>query len=1188
MSETKHSISELLSRLVLEVNNMQGFMMNLQSMLESKSENVTITQTKEDGSTYSINVPSFGYMKGKIDDINSRFDTLLSTNNDVIGIKSSNGEVRKFELKKTSQLVTELEAIQDASLSVPSEFRVKNNWFFESFLNPLLYVSIDLTGILTDDMDDFVVKRIIINSVNNDDAAAYFDENYKSKNDIELDALKADLDDNGFDYFEDDTEVPMQTSINRYRGSFDVIGIIEETGNQTLTSGDSVSVVRNKYKLSTLAYSDVMSGAQNTKILAEGDVLITTNDSEYVVKSVNRTDTEVVLERIFGNEPITIGAAALKIKPVPYRVPELQVNVGFNERQIIFIKPVSKSKNLTVDAFSNGVAVYTNELKISLQDNTTSTLEEYYNNFVADFGLILLNMAKEKKQPAVIGIKPLAPVLDSANFSVVQIDGHIQDSQNIVSLNNTVKEKATIEKEIQELNKRIDEIKSSITTVSKSQPEARRLKKQLSEVEKEREEKTSSLSTLVTNLTVKLSTTPQFVTRKKYEVRGFWQIPDPINSTYGPQNIAQFKYRYRYLGQTGNRPNAQQQSFVDTDGTQKSATYSPWTEVLTKPRTKELDEQTGLYVWSEENVSDAEVVNTNQLGITIRKGEIVEIQVKSLSEAGWPENPVESDWSNSVQVQFPESISSEEEGTVIAQKAFAEKSRLDFEKGLISRGLDSHLASQFTNGERFFAHVAEDIASGFYAQDGKVIDLYEKLKSIESTILAVQQAIATDRGVLQVNVIDPDGNTISVSNGDTVSLFAGYYKNLIQDTTGNTTIYNEGKVITKQFIVSITNTSATKLELVSALFGGSSQIATVSDPAAYPTEDYHINRRYDIVPISISTTTAPGLGSFSQIASLQSSQVRSQFMHFRVKDYGLLNDLVTPSDPTTEYINDVSYAYQGMTVGSEVIPYNWGHYLPFDPQYVVSVPNPNSRVWNGAVSSGVAQGGGELTEFCISRDHPALPALGTVSYDPATIADIFRPAFAATTPPTIDDDATQKSLPFAHALHFETTLAEGENWAGASYFQQASRITPSEQTDNDQRTEENYPIKLGFVPNDEYLIGKYTCGAYLYPFPKDYAAISVEGNFPARASKSVKTGAENAINIPILFQFRCSDRLGYVGGYRSSETLSNVKYKKKIGIDLFVKDENPFSFDLEVSTQYNKETSIDAPVVQSSGSFTNF
>ena len=1181
--ETKNSLSDVLKKLVVDINNMNSFLFGLDNVLSSKSENVSISQKKSDGSSTSLSVPSFGYFKGKIEEINNRFETLLSANNDVIGLKSANGDVRKFELKKISTLVKDLENIKNAQLAIPTEFRVKNNWFFESFLNPLLYVNLDISAVLTDDIDRFLVKRVIFNAVNDTNISDYFDNNYKGRNDVSLDNLLIDLDANAIDYFEDDNTVDLDVAINRFKGTFDVLRILEEEVSQILIDGTTVSVPRRKYKINTLNYTDVLAQFKNTKILAEGDVLVTQNDAEYIVRSVSKTNTEVVLERIFGIDPITVGASILKLKPVPFRVPQLQVNVGYNERQIIFIRPVSKAKNLTIDEWSNGTSIYTNELTIPLQDDTTSTLEDYYNNFVSDFGLILLNSAKERKLPAIIGETPTAPVINAADFSVVQVDSHIQDDLNILNLNNTVKEKATLEKEISEINKQIDSLKAEINTKAKTPQEAKRLEKKLKEAQVARDEKTVALSTVVTNLTTQISTTPQFVTSKKYAVRGFWQIPLAKSTKYGTQEVVQFKYRYRYLSRTGTQPNAQQKTFTDTDGTQKSATFSPWEEQVTRPRTKELDTITGLYKWTEEKVTDSDAINSNQLSITIRKGEIVEIQIKALSEAGWPDNPVESPWSNAVQIVFPENISSTEEGTVISQRAFAEKTKLDFETSLITRGLDTHLANQFTTGDRFFSHKSIDISSGFFTTEGNVIDLFEQLVQFKNTIEALQQSIATDTGQIQVQIIDPDGNTASVRNGTTINLFAGYYKDLIKDTTGNSTIFNEGQIITKQYVLSIKNTSATTLELISLLQGGINEVSDSSLPFV-PGSDYHRNRRYDIVPIGTRKATTPIIGEFKQTPSLQSAQVKSQFLHTRVREYGLSEELYSPSDPSTYTLNS-AYTYQPP---AGVPPSNWGHYLPLDPTYTLAGTTVNNLVWNGNVTSGVAAGGGRLSEFCISVNHPYVKSLGSFTYSSANIKDLFRPNFTATSAPTVDLTAEQETLPFSHALHFETSVSENTNYFGIEYYKQASRITPATPTTNTTRDDSHYPIKLGFTRDDEFLIGKYTCGAYLYMFPLDYESISVVGNFPARSTRQVSFGDENAINIPIIFQFRCSDKLGFIGGYRIGQTLTNIKYQKKIGLDIFIKNQDPFSFDVQVSAQYIKETSLDAPVVQTQGTTTSF
>ena len=1191
MAETKNTISDLLSRLVVDVDNMNAFLYSLEKMLESQSENISINQKLDDGTIKTINVPSFGYLKGKIEDINSKFDTLISANDDVIGIKSSNGDVRKFQLKKVSKLIQELESIKDTNVSVPNSFGVKNNWFFESFLNPLLFVGIDVSAVLTDDIDQFSVKRIIINSTD-DDELAFFDDNYRGNNDLDLDDLITELDDQGIDYFEDDNIVSMQTAVNRYKGSFDVTKIFEEEVPQTLTStGETVTVIRRRYRLNSLNYTDILDERSNTRILSAGEVLITDNDSEYRVISVDKTNSEVVLERIFGIEPITIGADILRIKPLPYRVPELQVSVGYNERQAIFIRPVSASNNLTIDDYSKGFGIFTNELTTTLEDDSTATLEEYYNNFVADFGLILLNLAKEKKLPAVVAETPDAPVINVGDFEVVQVDQHIKEDEDATAISNQIAEKENIKTQIKENLKEIESLKSQLNDSQKTQSEKQRIEKKISSSVKKKSTLQSQLGATVRNITSTIATTPAFIRTPKYRVRGFWPIPDAKSSKYGNQEVVQFKIRYRYLSKKGTAPNAKQ-STINQNGTSKFATFSPWTEELTKPRTRELNPETGLYSWVIEDVSNADVVNINQLDIAIRKGETLEIQIKSISEAGWPENPVESDWSDSIQVAFPADVESAEEATIVSQKTFAEEARLDFEDELTSRGLDLHLSNQFTTGERFFSHRTSDIASGYFTSEGNIIDLYEQLQLFKTQIEGLQQSISQDKGTIKVSIIDPLGNTSEVKSGDTLKLFSGYYRDEIKDTTGGSVVYNEGQVITKQYVLSIENTSASSLELVSLLRGGIEQQAPESDPGAYPDSDYHVNRRYDLIPMSLSTGVEGSLGSYVNEPSRQSSQVQSQFVHGRYKNYGLSENLygTYPAGGYSTAAAYVTYDGLGQNFGTDDIPVYWGHILPFLPEN--SAPSytnggTSSLVWNGTTNaSGVTNGSGYISEFCIHKDHPAIQSLGA-SYDINTgtnLLDLVVPKFKEdVSAPTIDSDAVTVSLPFAHAHFAETSVGESTGVLGNRYYQQGAYADVTTPTNNSFRDLVDYPIKLGFEPNDEYLIGKYSCGAYLYMFPNSHSAISVDGNHPSLSVKKIELGSANAINVPILFQYRASDILGNIGGWRKAGSLNNIKYSKKIGIDVIVKDESPFSFDLEITAQYKKETTLDAPVVSSVG-----
>ena len=53
------------------------------------------------------------------------------------------------------------------------------------------------------------------------------------------------------------------------------------------------------------------------------------------------------------------------------------------------------------------------------------------------------------------------------------------------------------------------------------------------------------------------------------------------------------------------------------------------------------------------DVNDPDIVNINQVDIPITPNEKVEIRIASVSEAGFPYNPLKSDYSTSVTVDFP-------------------------------------------------------------------------------------------------------------------------------------------------------------------------------------------------------------------------------------------------------------------------------------------------------------------------------------------------------------------------------------------------------------------------------------------------------------------------------------------------------------------------------------------------------
>jgi hypothetical protein len=93
----------------------------------------------------------------------------------------------------------------------------------------------------------------------------------------------------------------------------------------------------------------------------------------------------------------------------------------------------------------------------------------------------------------------------------------------------------------------------------------------------------------------------------------------------------------------------------------------------------------------------------------------------------------------------------------------------------------------------------------------------------------------------------------------------------------------------------------------------------------------------------------------------------------------------------------------------------------------------------------------------------------------------------------------------------------------------------------------------------------------------------------ARANKELDNGATNALVIPVIFQCRMTDYygpsitssssaggLGILGGFNPNSTVppKNLTYVRQIGLDLYQQDKQTFSFDIQVSSTYQKDSLI--------------
>ena len=1164
---TQNSISSLVAQFLRLQKNALEIINGLNQVATSTNDNVEIQLLDEFGFPTTSSIPAYGYLRSQIQRLDSNIEALAGLGENFSTIRNPDGTYS--QIYKAEPLRDPLPLV---GLPVPSTFATKDNWFYESFLSPLLYINVDVTGQIPDSADRILLKRIIANTTT-DAQNIYFDQNLKGRNDITESEFINDLTQAGIGYFTDEDTIPLPLRSLRYAGNFSVLSIFDDIVSTTDANNQTVQETRRNYRLNSLNYTDTSSNIQNGKTLAVNDSLLTVDGSMYQIVSVNVDQTTVQLKRTSGYQPVQIGPDTLSFSSGQLGTRYIQVNVGYNERQGIFFKKIDDNYNIVSTTWSTGITLFSNELRI----NTTAgiqTLEQFYLNSVADIGQVLLSAAKEKKVPAFDGLVPNTPVLADTNFKVVQVNTQLTAGTSVQTLNEKVSAKTSLQSEINQLDVAIANAKAEANSVSGTGTSTQNLTvvssdsilARIDSLTGQRTQKQQLLSSLVQDISTLSQTTPGIYETPKYRVRGFWPIPEPVVSPKtGPQQVIQFSIQYRYLSDSGSANSIQQVDFVDNNGQTKTGAFSNWVEVLTDIRKKVFDPNTGTYVWAPELTADADAPNINQLDIPITKGERVEIRIKSISEAGWPENPQVSDYSTAVVISFPADLTVQSQASNVNNN-LTDAAVLAVQQDLQSRGVNGLLNKQFTYGSKIYYLDAASVASGFISTNGQPLDLFQKISELQDQLNSLQAVVEKAVGTMEVYIVFSDGSTKKMSGGSTFELTPVVYNQIFP----NPTTSDAGKISSTIYSIQIVNSSAGLLELSSSLPGGLNTLAGTSSTYSLPT-GYIENLRYGEISISITSLNPSSIRPVgSPVATINSFQLleqappfmsaneNGQFIYPRWKSVGLdstyYTAAVTPSG---------SYTYEGDSNGN---PLNGSAVLPFEPSATTpTYPNGgvNGSVWNGLLTGSTGSytglGNGYLAEFCISKNHPALangnPSPGQLS----VFTQLVKPDFS---------NGTVVYPYFRHSDYFyvDTTSTNFATQLGYSLVTSTFATGPTA-----SRSDAMYPNKLGYTQNDQYLIGKYTCGAYLFLGPPTASLIQVEGS-TALASRYVQQGVANAINVPLIFQFRATDALGYIGGYRLAGNPSNIVYQKKIGIDIQVRNSAPFSFDLVATGSYKQAT----------------
>ena len=1140
---------------------------------------VDLFGTPDDDGVTSIKtyqIPSFGFLDREIKRLENNIKALSGIGTANATVQMPDGSFRKILARKLKTPANDL-----TSIALPTTFETTDNDFFEDYLNPLLTVKFDVSRQIEADTERVLVKRYLFPS-NDEFAAAYFDDNYKNVDEIDYQTFVDDIIANGANASVDEQVRDLPFKATQYYGSFDILAV-EDAEREFIVDGETVLKTVKLYTLNKLTYSDGNKALKDTEFISIGDeVLVNSgnNNTRYRVQNVYNGTGQVELRLIEGFDSIKIGTDQVKIYKALEDLVNLSIHVGFDERQVVFFKAIDPNSKIIAENWSPGVGFYSNDLTIDSETGGTQPLSAFYRDSVADFGQFIKALKEDFIPPATVGIQPDPVVLDVNNFKVVQINTHLTENDAFDSIKKLNNDKITVSESLKKLDDTIVNKRSEIATKKyKSDIQKSKDKNALNTLVEKRSGEAKLYSSIVNQIQSISSDQNVKDIKPKFRVRGFWKIPEAkTNADSLPQEIIKFKIQYRYVSASGKTSNIEQIPFSEDDKT-TTASFSNWNQLDTPVRERKRDSITGKYIWTASNVEDGQEVNFNQLDLPINLGENVEIRMKAISEAGWPSNPTEADWSETILINFPEGLLDTTDVINLVEENSKETTYVKLVEELDSKGIYTHISDSFIANEKYYSHGATNIASGFLSSEQTPISLFDKLIDLQREIESLKEQLENAEGELLVTIVDEEGKTTQVEQNTTTKLFAGYYVDEVADLN-----IKKGHVVTKTFKLLLENTKASELELIARIIGnrqepvfpsstvgnevtfgmgthdytpdpttGQSNPIVLSDRVQNDTY-YTVEGKYDLVPIQYQNMSAAEIAlDHNDDPPHQSAQLKGQFVYSRFMDVAGENAMYATAP--LDFLDGTDTSTTNHTTRFEY----YGRVGQGDAGTAA-----NDFIWDGNFDANT--GAPTLVQ---ANANLTVDDAGTIrDYDTSILLHVDHPAIAAGEPAS-----------YSSMARFATLKAGVDSYANL----QTAYRKGIPQPDDFGRG-----IKMSFEDDDQFLLGGRSCGAYLFLSPTRVGSISVDGDnkFGKRTIGKLDSKQRNSIvakspnlTVDVVFQYRMTDYYGVTppGGVDTSNgrlggldinKISNLTYSKKIGIDLFDGFDNQFSFDLEVFAKY--------------------
>lgn len=641
------SVNDALTRMLKLNNNSLTILSKLTESLTTTDQdyiNVELWNADTTSKT-TYKIPSYSFLQSELSGLS---DSLALLN----GTKTREYvELDDNVLKQTNFIEP---SIPSNGMVLNTTIDTKTNQIL-NFQNIDTFANIDLSNVITSLCKEIEVEEIIFDEDTCKNFISELSEIEALGNAIVYETLIQKL-----------VNLSIPYTVNRYLYRLEPI-LLEKSGNfmvssiETPTSQSDIETDEGSEHwviLSQNYYNDYSTGKKVETGLKIGDVFITSFSNYYKITDIiteNNIKYTKILDYSTNNTELK-QYDILKISSSPLIKKTLQFNMTPFIKKVVFIKEITPNLSISSHDYSKGIFVNPENLSFNKTDGSTETFKEYFLANIYEYNDFFESLKNESKISSKYAIVPNAPTLLKNNFKIVNINSYLQDTdlsaeeQNLISqLNFYISNKSSLTEKLESLKQSRQELIDAGGFESDSNIVY--IDENIAVITEE----ITKIDSLITGKQAEIELLdPQIDTTSltpKYQIKGLWEMPEPkidVKDRY--QDVIRFEIRYRYFSLLDTANCATKIDFQKLDGTTLNVIFSEWNTTETAIRDKVLQND-GSYAWEYQDVSDTEK-SINNCYIDISPYEKVEIQVRSISEAGYPEVICRSDWSNSVIIEF--------------------------------------------------------------------------------------------------------------------------------------------------------------------------------------------------------------------------------------------------------------------------------------------------------------------------------------------------------------------------------------------------------------------------------------------------------------------------------------------------------------------------------------------------------